>query len=573
MENSGSLNVRSAQLVIDQLVQQGVRDFCLSPGSRSTPLALAIAHHPDVTARVHFDERGAAFHALGIAKASNKPTAILVTSGTAVGNLFPAIMEASLAQIPLIVLTADRPPELKDNGSNQTADQVKFFGGYVRWQVDLPCPTREMSDAYIGTTIAHAIFRCKHAPKGPVQLNCMFREPLQTNTAILTPHLHSTSYAESERVASTSTLETWAKFFCAEEKGVIIIGHLALSQDLSAIQDLGERLQWPIFADLLSGMREHRTGQNVIPYYDWILKTRTDLQARTILHFGDRLISKTLIEWLSTCSPTHYFLVADHPNRHDPKHQVTHRLICNPTVFSKQMLSWIGMRSSSGWVDMWRSQAECVAAELRKMFFTMDSLTEPGLAFSLASTLTKRWALFVANSMPVRDADLFFFPSQESSPVFANRGVSGIDGNIATAAGVAEGLKKPTLAVLGDLAFLHDLNSLALVKRAKYPVILLVINNDGGGIFSFLPVSSETAVFEEFFAAPHGLTFEKAAELFGLPYKLLQDIDDLQQILTTGVSCVVEMTTNRVENHHLHRQITEQLCCVMQASATSTILC
>ncbi len=559
MTDIGLQNEQSCRLIVDQLVRQGVRYFCLSPGSRSTPLALAAAAHPEVTATVHFDERGTGFHALGYAKAAKLPAAIIVTSGSAVGNLFPAVMEAAYAHLPLIVLTADRPPELRDTGSNQTADQVKFFGEYVRWSVDLPCPTEEIHNAYIGTTIAQAVFRSMSAPKGPVHLNCMLREPLCTSMQASTPILESTHYEHTESVPAQTTLQHWADLLTSEEKGIIVVGNLASKYALSSICELAEALNWPIFADIFSGLRSEGSSANLIPYYDLILKTTPDLKAHTVLHFGDRLISKSLLDWISACHPQHYFLVADYPNRYDPKHQVTHRLCCDPALFAKQILPLIAPKSANSWTETLKVRGTQIEQELSKIFSEKKSLTEPGLAYLLSQLLSENWAVFFSNSMPVRDADFFLFPKQPIGPLFGSRGLSGIDGNIATAIGIAQGAQMPTLAILGDLAFLHDLNSLALLKKVKHPVILLVINNDGGGIFSFLPVAGKKEAFEDFFAAAHGLTFEKAAALFDIPYLKLQSTQELEEAVLKKTSCVLEMTTNRLENHAFHQEITKWL--------------
>jgi 2-succinyl-5-enolpyruvyl-6-hydroxy-3-cyclohexene-1-carboxylate synthase len=549
----GFLNERASRLIVDQLVKQGVRHFCLSPGSRSTSLALAIAQHPDLEATVHFDERGMAFHALGIAKASKKPVALLVTSGTAVGNLFPAVMEASLAKIPLILLTADRPPELRDNGSNQTLDQVKIFGDFVRWQVDLPCPTTEIQDAYVGSTIAHAVFKSQHNPKGPVHLNCMFREPLLTSSAPPFPQLISTHYESTESVPSRSTLEYWGDALSSCEKGVIIVGNLFAAHTSSSIHELGRHLNWPILADLFSGVR----GKDGVLYYDLILKTLKHLKAETVLHFGDRLISKTLQNWLVACKPSSYFLVTNHAERHDPFYQVTHRMECDPFLFCQNLVPFVKKAQNSTWLEEWNKPGAAIQQALPQM---ISGKTEPGLMYTLASKLPQGWSLFLSNSMPVRDADTYFFRKDADLSCFANRGVSGIDGNLATAIGIAKGSKSPTLAVLGDLAFLHDINSLALLKKCAYPVILLVINNSGGAIFSFLPVAQRKETFEEYFAASHTLTFEKAAELFDIPYLSLEDAQDLDTLWKNPRTCVIEMTTERAENHRIHEEIVQYLC-------------
>jgi 2-succinyl-5-enolpyruvyl-6-hydroxy-3-cyclohexene-1-carboxylate synthase len=556
------MNERFARLMIHHLIEHGVRKFCIAPGSRSTPLAFAAAQDDRADTLVHFDERGLAFHAMGYAKSSKSPVAIIVTSGTAVANLFPAIMEAFHEQVPLIVLTADRPPELRDCGANQATNQVKIFSDHVRWQCDLPCPDPAIADNYIGSTMAHAIYMATHAPKGPVHLNCMFREPFFTGAPLVIKT--STTYEPSHTTLSTHTIEQWAKRLSQAERGVIVVGALTTARSLKSINALAEHLHWPILPDILSGLRSEGLHHNEIPYFDVILKTATDLKPDCILHFGDRITSKTLAEWTFKSAPKTYALVADHPYRHDPHHALTHRLQCDPTIFCEQLIPFIPRRAS--WLDTWKSLSAIVENHLDPI---VPPQSEPGLFRFLHHHLPAHWALFLANSMVVRDADQFFFPRFFRGPIFGKRGLAGIDGNIATAIGIAEGSQRPTLAVLGDLATLHDLNSLALIKKAKHPVVFCVINNRGGGIFNFLPIAEKKDVFEEFFAAAHTFQFEEAAKMFQLPYHSLNESSILSRALKEEKSCILELTTNRQENVTLHTTIFEELkTCLSSASCT-----
>jgi 2-succinyl-5-enolpyruvyl-6-hydroxy-3-cyclohexene-1-carboxylate synthase len=255
--------------------------------------------------------------------------------------------------------------------------------------------------------------------------------------------------------------------------------------------------------------------------------------------------------------------VADHPDRHDPKHLVTHRFESDPSLFCKELLPHVLENQEDGWLQNWQQTSENISVELETFFKGKKDLTEPGIVHFLKETLTDDCALFLSNSMPVRDMDQFFFAKQATGPVFCNRGVSGIDGNIATAIGIAQGCKKPVLALLGDLAALHDLNALAQLKKASYPVILLILNNQGGAIFSFFPISEKKEIFEEFFAACHPYSFEKAAVLFDVPYFTAQNKEKwealLPQRLLSPISCVIELKTNRKENLLVHQEIARAL--------------
>lgn len=557
------MNERFAKRIIDTLIEHGVRRFCLSPGSRSTPLAYAIAHDERAEALVHFDERGMAFHAFGFAKGAKEPVAILVTAGSAVGNLMPAVMEASMEGLPLIILTADRPPELRECGANQACDQVKVFGEYVRWSYDMPCPDSALPDGFIGSTVAYAVHQAIRL-KGPVHLNCMFREPFFSSVSLVTRT--STVYEEPIASLPLATIEKWARILHQAEKGVIIVGQHTSTRSVKAILTLAEHLQWPVLPDVLSGIRSEQTHSTVIPYYDAVLKIAPELKPDLILHLGDRFVSKPLSEWVVKSQPSIYALIADHPWRYDPSHALTHRIECDPVLFAEQVLPHVGRRPS--WLDTWKIYSNAIESHIDS---AIKPLTEPGVIRYLHHHLPAHYALFLANSMPIRDADQFFFPRFFRGPILGKRGLSGIDGNIATAIGIAEGTQRPTLAILGDLTALHDINSLAQLKKSRHPVIFLVINNSGGGIFHFLPVAEKKDFFEEYMAGAHGWTFEKAAEMFDLPYANLEDFSTIGKALRDEKSCILELQTDRAENLLAHRQIFEELkaCCVSLFSMVS----
>jgi len=545
------MNDHWAKLIIDHFVEQGVHHFCLSPGSRSTPLAWAVSQDERIESTVHFDERGAAFHAYGIAKASHNPVVVISTSGSALGNIFPAVMEASHDFVPLIILTADRPPELQECGANQACDQTKIFGSYVRWQSELPCPDPSIADAYIGSTIAQAVYRSKRPPQGPVHLNWKIREPLLTGSAIPSTEI-STHYETSHMAVSTQTLEQWAKKLSCAEKGIILAGPMATQKSRKAICQLAQHLHWPIFPDILSGLRSEPDDVTLIPYFDALVKLFPELRPDCILHLGERPISKAVSLWLEKSPPQTYMAVADHPLRHDPSHLVTHRMELDPVLFCQQILPLLPRGAS--WLDQW--QILSLQIEIDSL---VSPLSEPSLTRFLHHHLPPHFGLFLANSMPIRDADQFFFPRFFRGPIFGKRGLSGIDGNIATALGIAKGAQKPIVAVLGDQTALHDINSLALAADAKYPVVFVIINNGGGGIFHFLPISQKESMFEKFMAGAHTWNFSGAAKMFRLPYIPLTDFSVLGKALHDEKSCIVELSTNRIENADLHQSILREL--------------
>jgi 2-succinyl-5-enolpyruvyl-6-hydroxy-3-cyclohexene-1-carboxylate synthase len=580
--DTGTQNEEWAYQLIDALIAQKVDYFCCAPGSRSSPLALAIANHPKARHRIHFDERGLCFHALGYAKATKKPAVVVATSGTAIGNWMPGVMEASNERIPLILLSADRPPELRDCGANQTCDQVKLFNNFVRWQIDLPCPEDRISKRYLASSVNHAVAMASYPPQGPVHLNCMFREPLfsmrKERYTALERHV---SFEHSQLHPSQTAIDEWEKILSKKRRGVIIVG--SCSREISeAVLALAERLKWPIFADILSSLRRAAGSSSVITHFDLILKLKYLMKADAVIQFGDRFVSKTLSQWLEKQALEFHLHISDHPMRQDPNHLVTHRVQASPQIFVRELLFSLcpqpeeNDQPEEDWQSQWKSWDQSCKEALDCFFSLQTSLSEPSLVWEIASFLPEDWCLFLANSMPIRDADQFFLPASRCGTLFGNRGVSGIDGNIATACGIAQGGEKPTLALIGDLTFLHDLNSLALLSKLEHPVVLCVVNNGGGGIFSFLPVSKREEVFEEFIAASHQISFQSAASLFAIPYFHPETPAELGDLLfhqkKNPHSCIIEITTDRRENVQLHEQIIANVrTCLNSANSPAEI--
>ncbi len=557
----GKLNDAWVNQLIDTFASLGIDYFCCGAGSRSTPLLLAIARHPKHLYCSHFDERGVCFHALGYAKATRKPAVVVATSGTAAGNLLPGIMEAYNERIPLIVLTADRPPELRDCGANQTCDQIKLFSNHVRWQVDLPCPDMQLPKNYLSSTLSHAVAMSQSSPAGPVHINCMLREPLFSE---LSHKIHiepTVSFAQPVLHPAEDAVDFWAQTLSTQRNGVIIASES--DYDLSdAIFSLADRLKWPVFADILSSPRKWSNHPLLIHHFDPILKSKTSIKADAIIQFGDRYVSKILGQWLEKQTPDFYLHISNHTMRQDPFHLVTHRIHACPRLFVQKVLENLPLQEEDAWLHQWNGWNESCKELLSEFFANDPMLTEPSIIPQIASLISEDWALFLANSMPIRDTNQFFCPNVSCGPIFGNRGVSGIDGNIATAAGIAQGTKKPTLALLGDLAFLHDLNSLAYLSKIDYPLVLCVVNNGGGGIFSFLPIGQKKEnkeAFETVLATAHEISFAPAAELFGIPYFQPDTLSELSELFLQQKkhprSCIIEITTDRAQNVTVHQQI------------------
>ncbi len=497
--------------IIDQLVQQGVHHFCIAPGSRSTPIVSAAAIHKKAKLHVHYDERGLGFYALGLSKATRQPAAIIATSGTAVGNLLPSVMEAHHSSTPLIILTSDRPPELRDCSANQTTDQAKIFQPFVRWQVDLPTT---LTEEYFRSVMAQAYFFACQNPPGPVHINCQFRDPLYKPDLTIQEGKPFPIHFPRLRVERLKT---------DHSKGLILIGRLPHYDDVLAILELAERLQWPVCADILSNARCYPTVEQ-IKYFDWIEKPKPDF----VLHFGERMTSKRILEWLQKIKPE-YIHVSPWPALQDPARILTGRVQADIPEFCQLFEG----NTDPEWLDQWVDQEPA--------FEEKGNFTEVHAMKAISEILPPDFAIFMGNGMPIRDGDHFLFP-KECLGFFGNRGLSGIDGNIGTIAGLAE--EMPILGIIGDQAALHDLNSLPLLKKTKYPVVLLISNNFGGGIFHHLPIA-QSPYFEELWAAAHDLRFGEAAKMYGVPYYAFEELGG---VFESKKSAVIELITDRKAN-------------------------
>ncbi len=575
MTLSGVPNINHlwAGLLIEELVRGGVAFFVLASGSRSTPLATAVARHPTARHVVHVDERGAAFAALGYGRATGRPAGWITTSGTAVANGLPAVVEASESRVPLLLLTADRPPERRATGANQTVDQVKIFGGFVRWQFDLPAPSVEVPPQMVLTTAAQAVWRARRAPAGPVHLNCMFRKPLAPDpdgsdlTGYAAPlrawaeaEAPYTTYAAAPAAPPEEVVDAVWNALRGAERGLVVAGRLDTRREAEAVRRLAEKLRWPLLPDVASQLRLGAGAEAA--YFDGVL-TSAPFQAahapEAVLHLGGRSLSKRLREFIDAHPPAVYAVAVDAPDRLDPDHRVTHRAEAGVEAFCAA-LAERATASAKGkaWQERWHGASARAGAVLDAFDADAEALSEPLVARLVARHLPAGHGLFLASSMPVRDVNRFAAPDGAAPVrVAANRGASGIDGTVASAAGFALGLKAPVTLVIGDLALLHDLNGLALLHAA--PVVAIVINNDGGGIFSFLPIAKHADVFEPFFATPHGRSFEHAAALFGLPYHRPDSktafVEAYRAACASGRSALIEVRTDRGENLHLHQRL------------------
>jgi 2-succinyl-5-enolpyruvyl-6-hydroxy-3-cyclohexene-1-carboxylate synthase len=572
-------NLLWATLIVEELVRNGVGFFCVAPGSRSTPLVAALASNEKAESLVHFDERGTAFAAVGYARATGLPAAWITTSGTAVANGLPAVVEAATDGVPMILLTADRPPELRQTGANQTIDQPDIFGDYVRWRFDLPAPEEPVDPAMVLTTIDQAVYRARRAPSGPVHLNLMFREPFLPDPDEYLDELPAparwqksgepyTRYAATKPSVDSDEVERIWERLRPVERGLVVAGRLPSRKQGEAVMRLADSLGWPLLPDVGSQIRlGSKASRNLVPLYDVLLASdrfKEEHDPEAVLHVGGRAVSKRLEQFLARSRPDPYVVVRENPFRLDPGHRVTHSVEADVPTFCAALREAAERHPPAGdasWTAGWYGASKRVDSYLDRLFEETKELNEPLVARLVSRHVPEGHALCVASSMPIRDVDTFAAPDGAPIPVAANRGASGIDGTVATAAGFARGSEHPVTLLIGDLALLHDLNSLAMLR--DLPVVVVVLNNDGGAIFSFLPVAQHKEFFEPYFGTPQGLSFEHAAQMFDLGYEHPRSVTEFVEAYRVACArnepTLIEVRTDREENVTLHRDLLAQI--------------
>ncbi|MFM5751936.1 2-succinyl-5-enolpyruvyl-6-hydroxy-3-cyclohexene-1-carboxylic-acid synthase [Aeromonas veronii] len=543
-----------SSLLLEELFRLGVRDIALAPGSRSAPLTMAAAAHQGFRRHLHFDERGLGFMALGLAKGSNRPVAVIMTSGTAVANLWPAVAEAQLTGVPLIILSADRPHELIDNGANQAIDQQGIFGRYPVYQQNLPSPTPTIPAAFVLSSVDQALAKQALTP-GVVHFNCMYPEPLypgehyQDFSDYLAPlgdwlgsHKPWSPWQQSEPTCPPQA--EWETF--RQQRGIVVAGRITDPKQAQTAAALAEQLGWPLLADLQSQIRFD--SRNLI-HMDMALNDPEFVaelgRAEVLLQFGARLVSKRLGQFIKHHSWQDYWLVDPQPARLDPDYRLRNRLLCSASAFAAAHP--VTTRAP------WHTLAELQHNASQQIAAACEHFSELGVCHRLNRLIEGQ--LFVGNSMPARLMDMLGETSKGPSRVMTNRGASGIDGLIATAYGFAQsvepGSDEPTTLLLGDLSALHDLNSLALLSKASRPLVVILLNNDGGSIFRMLPVPTEGELLESYYRLPHGLSFEHAAAMFGLAYRAPTTLLEFEQDYCAALQHSVTLIEIRVPSEQV----------------------
>lgn len=576
-------NYAFAGVFVDELARCGLKHVCICPGSRSSPLAISFARHQDIKKWVHLDERSAAFFALGIAKHTRQPVAIVCSSGTAVANLSPAIIEAFYSGVPLLALTADRPPELHDWGALQTIDQANLFGNHIKWSAAMPAPEVTPSlITFVRAMAGRAFATACAVPAGPVHLNFPFREPLEPSVVStdLPPDFSTWQEGRSEkrqylksmgpavRAPSGEELQQLAADLISKERGIIICGPDTDVNLAGSVVELARRLGYPVMADSLSGVRcgKHDISP-VIDCYDMFIddmELTGKFTPDVIIRFGALPVSKPLAVYMERNPQARHILVDPGAQWRDPLHlagEVWH--VDEPQFCNRLADALPDKPENTGWSRQWHDLNKSVRKAMSQELENYDEMFEGKVFSELSRLLLANSIIFTGNSMPIRDMDTFFTATGYPLQFMANRGASGIDGIVSTALGVSAVSSDRVVLVLGDISFYHDMNGLLAAKAFNLNATIIVINNDGGGIFSFLPQSACEDVFEGYFATPHGLTFRATAELYGLTYRLTGDwttfSDAVKTSLTQTGSTIIEIPGNRKRNVALHRKMREKV--------------
>jgi len=579
---------------VDELERCGMRAACTSPGSRCAPLVLTLANEERLDCYSHLDERCAGFFALGLAKASGLPVAVTCTSGTAAAELLPAAIEAFQARVPLILLTADRPPELRENGAGQAIDQLKLFGSAAKWFFEVG--THQASEErmrWVRALACRAYWTALEGRPGVVHLNFPLREPLVTEDPLpddQTGRPGRVPYVRRPRASTTGAAQL-RRLVEAAKRGVVVAGRDERAEESSsgslgeAAAAFCEATSWPLLADPLSGARR---GNAAIAHYDALLREQTfaeKLNPDLILRVGDLPVSKPLRTWLAGLKDTPQVALDPEGAWQDPAAALSDSLALEPTAALVELTSLMSpptetsttgtrpMPSETGprpspadpdWLAGWRAADERAAEAILGVLGSAD-LSEPGIAIELGVLLGETATLFVASSMPVREIETFWPVRGDPPRVLCNRGANGIDGIVSSAFGAAADGNGPVVLLIGDVALAHDIGGLLAAKRLNLKLTIVLVNNGGGGIFDFLPVS-RTAMAQEYdiytrhIATPPGLDFAQAASLYGLAHERVETVPAFRAALERALSpqtgsAIVEVRTDRTNNVELHRRI------------------
>jgi 2-succinyl-5-enolpyruvyl-6-hydroxy-3-cyclohexene-1-carboxylate synthase len=578
-------NTALATALVEELARGGVRLAVVSPGSRSTPLAVALWRQAEIEVSVIVDERSAAFFALGAAQATEVPVALLCTSGTAAANYHPAICEADESAVPLIALTADRPPELRGIGAGQTIDQVKLYGSSVRWFCEVG--TQEADDAgllHYRSVACRALAATRGEPRpGPVHLNLPWREPLApvaVDGAVTASDPLALEGRNPRPLTAVTPIDMEPSAFLLDEigghiadakAGVIVAGRQLYPALREPLAHLARAAGFPILAEPTSQLRcGPHDRSHVVSTYDLMLRDegfRSSVRPDLVLRFGEMPTSKPLRSWLAE-SGADQIVIDPRGGWNEPTGRAAALLRADPIELAAGWAARLGEEQATP--ERWLA-AEAVAREaLVKELEAIEEITEPGLHLALGRAHADGDLVYTASSMPIRDQEAFLLHAATDVLFLCNRGANGIDGLVSSGIGAARGTGRPTTIVTGDLGLLHDIGALAALRDVSTPIRIIVIDNDGGGIFSFLP-QAETLAGEEFEAllgTPREVRSERVAALFGLPFCPLDTLDGLQNALRSD-RVLIEVKVDRARNVRCHREAQDAVASAIASRGTA----
>ncbi|MBV9580456.1 MAG: 2-succinyl-5-enolpyruvyl-6-hydroxy-3-cyclohexene-1-carboxylic-acid synthase [Chloroflexi bacterium] len=576
MDSAQDLGAAVATLV-GGLAAAGIRHVCACPGSRSTPLAIQLARQSDIKLWMHLDERSAAYFGLGLARTLREPVGLLATSGSATANFFPAVTEAMLSRVPLVVLTADRPHELRDNGAAQTIDQLRLYGPHVKWFFDLPEPDGSQAQLqHLAALAARAVSTATAEPAGPVHLNWPFREPL------IPARVSSLSRApvrvSQPRLAPSLELtRDLARELQERPRGLIVVGPHDDPALARPVTRLAAQLGYPILADGLSDLRRGGYDRShVVETFDAFLRdpgTADKLAPDVVVRIGAIPTSKPLLQFLERHSQARH-VVVDPGGWRDPSSQATDLLQVDATLLCQSLADEVASDPDPEWLADWLAINAASRRAIDGYFAADDELSE-GKVFALLGDLLPDGAtVYAGNSMPVRDLDSFLGQSEARLRCLSNRGTNGIDGVVSSALGASAANIGPVVLVIGDVSFYHDLNGLLAAGKHALDLLVVLVNNDGGGIFSFLPQAEQQGIdadFELLFGTPHGLEFRPFVEGYGGRFTRVEDWSAFRAAIADGLSRgglqVVEVPTERRRNVVQHRAVWQSVALALRPAA------
>ncbi len=571
---SENINRVWASLIIDEFVKNKISHFYLSPGMRNAPLIAALSHfqkfHPDMQLILCMDERAAAYRALGYSKATGKPSVLVCTSGTAMANYMPAVVEAKKSNLPLIVLSADRPPELTFCDDNQTMDQTKFYGQYVQGEMGLGAASVDISPLALTSSLSNLIHKSLYPQKGPVHFNCAFREPLENSLQSLPAGYlklaedqikregPSTRYMSSSTTPDRADLEEIAGILRHSKTGLLVIGSLNPYDDTEEVKKFIQLLNWPVYFDVSSSLKyAFNLSDNALPTFDHpeVQDALVKNPPETVFHIGGRLTSKHYYSFLKQVPAINLMTLSRNLEKEDPSHHTKMRINAdiNSSIRALNELLGPGLPKK-------KIQIEFESFTKQKMNLIDEGpLAYPSISKTIIDKIKNESILYIGNSTVVRSFDAYFsHENRKNLTVATNRGVSGIEGFIASSAGFIDGKQKEVYLIIGDVAFIHDLNSLYFLKDMKTPLKILLINNDGGGIFTLLPIHKEQDVLK-YITSPHGQTFEKAAALAGISYLPVRNREELnsrfQDLQNSKAHALMEIFIDHETNKNVYDKL------------------